>query len=281
MCSTLFIMSCQVYKQLLCTARSETHPFAPAFRRESVAMAASAEDEGEQWHVLDEDEQRRHRILLDEELEKLIDLDDIIEDALERTEAMGIIFLDEIDKIAGERGQGGGPDVSREGVQRDLLPIVEGSNVQTKYGMVKTDHILFIAAGAFHVSKPSDLIPELQGRFPIRVELKPLTEQDFVRIMTEPENALTKQYKRLFDMEGASLEFRPDALSAIAKRALERKTGARGLRSILEAILLGTMYELPSLEGVSRVVVDEKVVLGETEPLLVYDNPETARVMPE
>src|SRR5581483_8550782 len=132
------------------------------------------------------------RILFEQELEKLIDLDDVTADALDRVEKLGIIFLDEIDKIAGERSHQGGPDVSREGVQRDLLPIVEGSNVQTKYGMVKTDHVLFIAAGAFHVSKPSDLIPELQGRFPIRVELKPLTEEDFVRIMTEPENALTK-----------------------------------------------------------------------------------------
>ena len=148
------------------------------------------------------------RILMEQELEKLIDHEDVTGDALERVEKLGIIFLDEIDKIAGERGPtgGGGPDVSREGVQRDLLPIVEGSNVQTKYGMVKTDHVLFIAAGAFHVSKPSDLIPELQGRFPIRVELKPLTEEDFVRIMTEPENALTKQYAALVEAEGATLD---------------------------------------------------------------------------
>src|SRR5438067_4880289 len=138
------------------------------------------------------------RILLDEELEKLIDAEDVTADALERVESLGIIFLDEIDKIASARGDRvGGPDVSREGVQRDLLPIVEGSNVPTRYGLVKTDHTLFVAAGAFHVSKPSDLIPELQGRFPIRVELKPLTEDDFVRIMTEPENALTKQYQAL------------------------------------------------------------------------------------
>src|SRR5215468_8581367 len=147
------------------------------------------------------------RILFEQELEKLIDLEDVTADALDRVEKLGIIFLDEIDKIAGERSKVGGPDVSREGVQRDLLPIVEGSNVQTKYGMVKTDHVLFIAAGAFHVSKPSDLIPELQGRFPIRVELKPLTEKDFVRIMTEPENALTKQYAALVEAEGAKLDF--------------------------------------------------------------------------
>src|SRR5918998_528884 len=161
------------------------------------------------------------RILMDEELEKLIDLEDVTADALERVETLGIIFLDEIDKIAGERGQAGGPDVSREGVQRDLLPIVEGSNVQTKYGMVKTDHVLFIAAGAFHVSKPSDLIPELQGRFPIRVELKPLTEADFVRIMTEPENALTKQYGALVEAEGAGLEFRTDGIAEVARIAAQ------------------------------------------------------------
>jgi ATP-dependent HslUV protease ATP-binding subunit HslU len=160
------------------------------------------------------------RILLEQEFERLIDLEDVTSDALERVEKLGIIFLDEIDKIAGARGEGvGGPDVSREGVQRDLLPIVEGSNVQTKYGMVKTDHVLFIAAGAFHVSKPSDLIPELQGRFPIRVELKPLTEEDFVRIMTEPENALTKQYAALVEAEGAKLSFTTDGIAEIARIA--------------------------------------------------------------
>ena len=204
------------------------------------------------------------RILLDEELEKLIDLDDIIEDALERTEAMGIIFLDEIDKIAGERGQGGGPDVSREGVQRDLLPIVEGSNVQTKYGMVKTDHILFIAAGAFHVSKPSDLIPELQGRFPIRVELKPLTEQDFVRIMTEPENALTKQYAALVEAEGASLEFKDDGIAELARvatRVNERmeNIGARRLHTVMTTLLEDVLFELPD-RGKDAVVVDSAMV---------------------
>src|SRR5438093_1754029 len=161
------------------------------------------------------------RIRFEQELEKLIDLEDVTADALERVEKLGIIFLDEIDKIAGERSQMGGPDVSREGVQRDLLPIVEGSNVQTKYGMVKTDHVLFIAAGAFHVSKPSDLIPELQGRFPIRVELKPLTEPDFVRIMTEPENALTKQYAALVSADGASLDFTDDGIREIARIAAQ------------------------------------------------------------
>jgi ATP-dependent HslUV protease ATP-binding subunit HslU len=204
------------------------------------------------------------RILMDEELEKLIDLDDLTEDALERTEAMGIIFLDEIDKIAGERGQGGGPDVSREGVQRDLLPIVEGSNVQTKYGMVKTDHILFIAAGAFHVSKPSDLIPELQGRFPIRVELQPLTEQDFVRIMTEPENALTRQYAALVEAEGASLDFRPDGIAALARvatRVNERmeNIGARRLHTVMTTLLEDVLFELPD-RGKDVVVVDAAMV---------------------
>src|SRR5216117_4016153 len=143
------------------------------------------------------------RILIDEELKKLVDMDDVVNEALDRVENHGVIFIDEIDKITGQRGTVG-PDVSREGVQRDLLPIVEGSTVQTRYGFVRTDHILFIAAGGFHVSKPSDLIPELQGRFPIRVELEPLTEQDFVRIMTEPENALTKQYAALCAAEHTS-----------------------------------------------------------------------------
>src|SRR6185436_16619880 len=161
------------------------------------------------------------RILFEQEIDKLIDVEDVTTDALERVEKLGIIFLDEIDKIAGERSQMGGPDVSREGVQRDLLPIVEGSNVQTKYGMVKTDHVLFIAAGAFHVSKPSDLIPELQGRFPIRVELKPLTEADFVRIMTEPENALTKQYAALVEADGATLTFTADGIAEIARIAAQ------------------------------------------------------------
>ncbi len=170
--------------------------------RDAPGDAAQAEEAPDRQGA-----RRRAAILVDEELKKLVDMDDVVNEALDRVENHGIIFIDEIDKIAGERGQAGGPDVSREGVQRDLLPIVEGSTVQTRYGYVRTDHILFIAAGAFHVSKPSDLIPELQGRFPIRVELKPLTEQDFVRIMTEPENALTKQYQALVAAEGAELEF--------------------------------------------------------------------------
>src|SRR6266540_11113 len=147
------------------------------------------------------------RILIDEELKKLVDMDDVVNEALDRVENHGVIFIDEIDKITGQRGQSTGPDVSREGVQRDLLPIVEGSTVQTRYGYVRTDHILFIAAGAFHIAKPSDLIPELQGRFPIRVELEPLTRQDFVRILSEPRNALVLQYVELLRTEGVTLHF--------------------------------------------------------------------------
>jgi ATP-dependent HslUV protease ATP-binding subunit HslU len=220
------------------------------------------------------------RILLDEELEKLIDLDDVTHDAIERVERMGIIFLDEIDKIAGERGQMGGPDVSREGVQRDLLPIVEGSNVQTRYGMVKTDHVLFIAAGAFHVSKPSDLIPELQGRFPIRVELKALTEADFVRIMTEPENALTRQYGALVEAEGASLAFTPDGIAEIARvaaRVNERmeNIGARRLHTVMTTLLEEVLYELPD-RGRDPITVDAPMVterlraIAEDEDLRKY-----------
>ena len=200
------------------------------------------------------------RILLEQEFEKLVDMEDVTADALERVETLGIVFLDEIDKIAGEKSQMGGPDVSREGVQRDLLPIVEGSNVQTKYGMVKTDHILFVAAGAFHVSKPSDLIPELQGRFPIRVELKSLTEADFVRIMTEPENALTKQYAALVAADGASLEFTEDGIAEVAKTAATvnsrmENIGARRLHTVMTTLLEETLFELPD-GGEKKVVVD-------------------------
>jgi ATP-dependent HslUV protease ATP-binding subunit HslU len=204
------------------------------------------------------------RILMDQELEKLIDAEDVTTDALERVEKMGIIFLDEIDKIAGERAATGGPDVSREGVQRDLLPIVEGSNVQTKYGMVKTDHVLFIAAGAFHVSKPSDLIPELQGRFPIRVELTPLTESDFVRIMTEPENALTKQYAALVESEGAKLAFTPDGIAEVARLAAQvndrmENIGARRLHTVMSTLLEEVLYELPD-RGKDTITVNGAMV---------------------
>jgi ATP-dependent HslUV protease ATP-binding subunit HslU len=220
------------------------------------------------------------RILIEQEFDKLIDTDDVTSDALERVERLGIIFLDEIDKIAGTRGEGHGPDVSREGVQRDLLPIVEGSNVQTKHGMVKTDHVLFIAAGAFHVSKPSDLIPELQGRFPIRVELKPLTEGDFVRIMTEPENALTKQYSALVAAENASLDFTADGvaeiarIAAIANQRMEN-IGARRLHTVMTTLLEETLFLLPdkSIENVTvnrGLVQDRLKAIVEDEDLRKY-----------
>jgi ATP-dependent HslUV protease ATP-binding subunit HslU len=220
------------------------------------------------------------RILLEQEYDKLIDHEDVTGDALERVERLGIIFLDEIDKIAGFRSEGSGPDVSREGVQRDLLPIVEGSNVQTKHGMVKTDHVLFIAAGAFHVSKPSDLIPEMQGRFPIRVELKPLTEEDFVRIMTEPENALTKQYAALVESESAQLEFTSDGvaevarIAAIANQRMEN-IGARRLHTVMTTLLEEVLYTLPdkSLEKVTvnRGMVQERLkAILEDEDLRKY-----------
>jgi ATP-dependent HslUV protease ATP-binding subunit HslU len=220
------------------------------------------------------------RVLLDEEYDKLINHDDVVADALDRTEKLGIIFLDEIDKIAGRKGDMGGPDVSREGVQRDLLPIVEGSNVQTKYGLVKTDHVLFVAAGAFHVSKPSDLIPELQGRFPIRVELKSLTEADFVRIMTEPENALTKQYAALVAADGTELTFTDDGIAEVARIAAHvnarmENIGARRLHTVMTTLLEDVLYELPE-RGNDPVQVNGKVVrerlkaIAEDEDLRKY-----------
>ncbi len=198
------------------------------------------------------------RILIDEELKKLVDMDDVVNESLDRVENHGIIFVDELDKIAGERGQAG-PDVSREGVQRDLLPVVEGSTVQTRYGYVATDHILFIAAGAFHVAKPSDLIPELQGRFPIRVELSPLTADDFVRIMTEPENSLIKQYQALCYAEQATLEFTPDGVQEIARIAMlmnERmeNIGARRLHTVMTTLLEDILFELPDIPDKNLVI---------------------------
>jgi len=189
--------------------------------------------------------------LIQEEEQKLIDMEQVTRVALDRVERSGIIFLDEIDKIAG-RESGHGPDVSREGVQRDILPIVEGTTVNTRHGFVRTDHILFIAAGAFHVSKPSDLIPELQGRFPIRVELKPLTEEDFVRILKEPKNALVKQYQALLETEGIKLTFTPDALTEIARFAARvnenaENIGARRLHTIMEKLLEEISFEGPDL----------------------------------
>jgi ATP-dependent HslUV protease ATP-binding subunit HslU len=204
------------------------------------------------------------RVLVDEELKKLVDMDDVVNEALDRVENHGIIFIDEIDKIAGERGTAVGPDVSREGVQRDLLPIVEGSTVQTRYGYVRTDHILFVAAGAFHVSKPSDLIPELQGRFPIRVELQPLTQDDFVRIMTEPENALTKQYQALVGAEGATLEFTPDGIAEVARVAWlandrMENIGARRLHTVMASLMEEVLYELPNYPD-KRIVFNAEQV---------------------
>jgi ATP-dependent HslUV protease ATP-binding subunit HslU len=194
------------------------------------------------------------RILVQEEAQKLVDMDEVVAEAIRRVENSGIVFLDEIDKIAG-RERGYGPDVSREGVQRDLLPIVEGSTVNTKHGMVRTDHILFIAAGAFHVAKPADLIPELQGRFPLRVELKSLTKGDFVRILTEPQNALTKQYTALLATEGVDLHFTGDAVEEIANIATgvnqaTENIGARRLYTIIERLLEDVSFEAPYMEGV-------------------------------
>ena len=196
--------------------------------------------------------------LMQEEEERLIDMDQVARAAIERVENSGIIFLDEVDKIAG-RESGHGPDVSREGVQRDILPIVEGTTVNTRYGMVRTDHILFIAAGAFHVSKPSDLIPELQGRFPIRVELDSLTVEDFKRILTEPRNALIKQYQAMMETEGVSIEFTPDAIDAIAGFATQvneqtENIGARRLQTIMEKLLEEISFEGPDLEPKSQRV---------------------------
>jgi ATP-dependent HslUV protease ATP-binding subunit HslU len=193
-------------------------------------------------------------ILWQQEAEKLIDRQQVAREARHRVEEGGMVFLDEIDKIAGREG-GRGPDISREGVQRDLLPIVEGTTVTTKYGPVKTDHVLFIAAGAFHVSKPSDLIPELQGRFPIRVELEALTEGDFIRILTEPETALTKQYTALLSAEGVSIEFSADAISELARMAVEvnsktENIGARRLATLMERLLDEVSFEAPDMAGV-------------------------------
>jgi ATP-dependent HslUV protease ATP-binding subunit HslU len=190
--------------------------------------------------------------LMQEEEERLIDMDQVARAAIERVENSGMIFLDEIDKIAG-RESGHGPDVSREGVQRDILPIVEGTTVNTRYGMVRTDHILFIAAGAFHVSKPSDLIPELQGRFPIRVELESLTIEDFKRILTEPRNALIKQYQAMMETEGVSMEFTKDAIDSIANFAAQvnqqtEDIGARRLQTIMEKLLEEISFEGPDLD---------------------------------
>lgn len=203
------------------------------------------------------------KILKQEEAEKLIDKDKVIKDALYRAENMGIIFIDELDKVA-SRESGQGPDISREGVQRDILPIVEGSTVVTRYGMVKTDRILFIAAGAFHVSKPSDLIPELQGRFPIRVELKDLSKEEFIRILTEPKNALIKQYTELLKTEKVTLQFGKDAIEEITDIAVKinkrsQSIGARRLHTVMEKLLEDASFDAPELKG-SDIVVDADYV---------------------
>jgi ATP-dependent HslUV protease ATP-binding subunit HslU len=193
------------------------------------------------------------RLLVQEEAQKLVDMEEVVGQAIRRVENSGIVFLDELDKVAG-REAGHGPDVSREGVQRDLLPIVEGSSVTTKYGVVRTDHILFIAAGAFHVAKPADLIPELQGRFPIRVELEPLTREDFIRILTEPKNALIRQYVELLRTEQVSLRVLPDAVEAVAATAMQVNTateniGARRLYTIMEKLLEEISFTAPEMPG--------------------------------
>ncbi len=205
-------------------------------------------------------------MLSNEEAKKLIDQDAVIKEALQRVENSGIVFLDEIDKIAGSKSTSG-PDVSREGVQRDLLPVVEGSNVMTKYGMVRTDHILFIASGAFHVSKPSDLIPELQGRFPIRVELNSLTEEDFVKILTMPQNALIKQYAALIETEGVEIEFTVDGINEIAKIASEvnenvENIGARRLHTIMTSLLDDILFDAPDELKEKKILVNRDLVLA-------------------
>lgn len=216
------------------------------------------------------------QILLDEESEKLIDHDAAVQEALERVQKQGIVFIDEIDKVvesSGDGKSGGGPDVSRQGVQRDMLPIVEGSNVSTKHGMVKTDHILFIGSGAFHVSKPSDLIPELQGRFPIRVELNSLTEEDFFDILTKPKNALTKQYQAMLKSEDVNVEFSENALkevAAIAAQVNERveNIGARRLHTILSSLLDELLFAVPDDISAGDITIDKEYVNKQLDDLV-------------
>ncbi len=212
------------------------------------------------------------KVLEQEEAQRLIDMDAVTGEALKRAEQLGIIFLDEIDKIAGKDYHGSGPDISREGVQRDILPIVEGSTVVTKYGPVKTDHILFVAAGAFHMSKPSDLIPELQGRFPIRVELSSLTEDDFKQILTEPRNALIKQYKALLETEGVKLTFKQEAIEEIARMACYlnqemENIGARRLHTLMEKVLEDLSFELPD-DNKREELVDLNYVRGKLDKVV-------------
>jgi ATP-dependent HslUV protease ATP-binding subunit HslU len=211
------------------------------------------------------------KILTDQEAQKMIDQDKVVQEAIQRVENSGIVFLDEIDKIAGN-SRGHGPDVSREGVQRDILPIVEGTNVITKYGIVKTDHVLFIAAGAFHVSKPSDLIPELQGRFPIRVELQSLTQEDFIKILTRPENALIKQYRAIVEAEGVSIDFTEDAIKEVARIATEvndrtENIGARRLHTVMTTLLEDILYEIPDVDY-DHVTITADYVREHLEPIM-------------
>lgn len=212
------------------------------------------------------------KILQQEEVGKLIDMEEVTREAVTRVEQSGIVFLDEIDKVASRRSHSQGPDISREGVQRDLLPIVEGSTVNTKYGPVQTDHILFIAAGAFHLSKPSDMIPELQGRFPIRVELHSLSKEDFVRILTEPKNALIVQYTALMKTEGVELEFTKDAIDKIAEIACQinedsENIGARRLHTVMEQLLEEVSFTAPELKG-QKISVTPKYIQGRLSSLL-------------
>ncbi len=212
------------------------------------------------------------KLLEKEEAEKLIDMDAVVKEALRRTENSGIIFIDEIDKVASKSSSGHGPEVSREGVQRDLLPIVEGSSVNTKYGMVRTDHILFIASGAFHVSKPSDLIPELQGRFPIRVELRSLTKEDFIKILTLPENALIKQYKALMESEEIELIFDDEAIEEIASIAAQvnedvTNIGARRLHTILTTLLEEILYDAPE-KTQEQIFINKELVRQNLESIV-------------
>ena len=211
-------------------------------------------------------------LIAQEEAQKLIDMEAVQKEAIEKVQNSGIVFIDEIDKVAGG-GKGHGPDVSREGVQRDLLPIVEGSNVNTKYGVVKSDHILFIASGAFHVSKPSDLIPELQGRFPIRVELKSLTEEDFVKILTTPENALLKQYAALLATDGIQIEFTKDGIREIARIASEvneqvENIGARRLHTILTTLLDEILFNAPDNIPQEKVKINAKSVKDKLDKIV-------------